>query len=52
MDFPRTSDEITVEWLTRVPAVSEDALDLTGTASSKGVYEGRARIAVGDYKFD
>lgn len=41
-----------VERAIRPPPVPEDAPDLTGTASSKGVHEGRARIAVGDYKFD
>ena len=34
------------------PPVADDAPDLTGTAASKGTYEGRARIAVGAYRFD
>ncbi|MCH7984693.1 MAG: hypothetical protein IIC28_12070 [Chloroflexi bacterium] len=41
-----------VEKSIRPPAMSEDAPDLTGTAASKGSYEGRARVAVGDYRFD
>ncbi|MCI0874880.1 MAG: pyruvate, phosphate dikinase, partial [Chloroflexi bacterium] len=41
-----------VEKSIRPPAMSEDAPDLTGTAASKGTYEGRARVAVGDYRFD
>ena len=36
----------------RPSTTSEDDLDLTGTAASKGSYEGRARIAIGDYDFN
>ena len=32
--------------------LTDENSDLVGTGSSKGIYEGRARVAVGDYKFD